>query len=194
VVLNATVGAPLASRLFQLNHREMPLETSNVSTHALRMEWKENRHQRGHAALRRGRYTEKNRIYHVTTATAQRKPVFGDFALGRIVVRTLRRQDESGLTETLAFVVMPDHLHWLVRITGGRDLSSCVRAVKSYSARQIKKASGNRGLVWQRCFYDHALRDETEIENAARYIVANPLRAGLVKRFGDYPLWDAKWV
>jgi len=28
----------------------------------------------------------------------------------------------------------------------------------------------------------------------ARYIVANPLRAGLVERIGDYPLWDATWL
>jgi hypothetical protein len=30
--------------------------------------------------------------------------------------------------------------------------------------------------------------------NAARYIVANPLRAGLTRRLGDYPLWDAIWL
>ena len=158
------------------------------------MDRKNNHRQRGHAALRCGRYSEKNRIYHVTTATAQRRLIFGEFALGRTVVLTLRRQEESGLTETLAFVVMPDHLHWLVRLTGVRDLSSCVRAVKSYSARQIKISLRDTGLVWQRGFYDHALRDETGVEDVARYIVANPLRAGLVKRLGDYPLWDAKWV
>jgi putative transposase len=38
------------------------------------------------------------------------------------------------------------------------------------------------------------LRDEDDVKDWARYIVANPVRAGLVKRVGDYPHWDAVWL
>jgi hypothetical protein len=38
------------------------------------------------------------------------------------------------------------------------------------------------------------MRKDQDLQVAARYIVANPLRAGLVKRVGDYPLWDAIWL
>ncbi|GBH14379.1 REP element-mobilizing transposase RayT [Pseudomonas syringae pv. actinidiae] len=38
------------------------------------------------------------------------------------------------------------------------------------------------------------MRNEQDMAGLARYIVANPLRAGLVKKLGDYPLWDAIWV
>ena len=48
--------------------------------------------------------------------------------------------------------------------------------------------------VWQRGFHDYALGVDKDIVHVARYIVANPLRAGLVSRIGDYPLWDAKWL
>jgi hypothetical protein len=48
--------------------------------------------------------------------------------------------------------------------------------------------------VWQKGFYDHALREGEALQNVARYIVANPLRAGLVAHIGDYPLWDAVWL
>ena len=43
-------------------------------------------------------------------------------------------------------------------------------------------------------YYDHALRKEENVQNIARYIVANPLRADLVKNVGDYPYWYAKWT
>jgi REP element-mobilizing transposase RayT len=48
--------------------------------------------------------------------------------------------------------------------------------------------------VWQNGFHDHALRQEEDLAEVARYIVANPLRAGLVERLGDYPHWHAIWL
>ena len=42
--------------------------------------------------------------------------------------------------------------------------------------------------------YDHALRADEDVLAAARYIVANPLRAGLVGSIRDYPFWDAVWL
>jgi putative transposase len=48
--------------------------------------------------------------------------------------------------------------------------------------------------LWQKGYHDRAIRREEDLLAVARYIVANPLRAGLVKRVGDYPLWDAVWL
>ena len=48
--------------------------------------------------------------------------------------------------------------------------------------------------LWQTGFHDHALRREEDLAATARYLIANPLRAGLVQRVGDYPFWDAVWV
>jgi hypothetical protein len=48
--------------------------------------------------------------------------------------------------------------------------------------------------LWQRAFYDHALRKDEDVRQIARYIIANPLRRGLVKDVGDYLLWDAAWL
>jgi len=48
--------------------------------------------------------------------------------------------------------------------------------------------------VWQRGFHDHALRAEEDIVGVARYLVANPLRAGLCDKIGNYPYWNAQWL
>ena len=145
--------------------------------------------------LRKGRVSLQGHIYLVTAVTHQRRPVFTDLSAGRIVVLEIMRSKIFGETDTLAFVVMPDHVHWMFSLAGNRTLSSVIGAVKRHSARQINKIVSMPGNpVWQRGFHNHALRRDEDIVHAARYIVANPLRAGLVSRIGDYPLWDAVWL
>ena len=96
--------------------------------------------------------------------------------------------------QTLAYVVMPDHFHWLLELKNG-TLSNAVRQVKGISAKALNELHGTQGrTVWQPGFHDHAVREEEDLLPIARYLVANPLRAGLVERLGDYPLWDAIWL
>ena len=48
--------------------------------------------------------------------------------------------------------------------------------------------------LWQKGFYDHQIRDEDDLLSNARYIIANPLRAGLVKDIACYPFWDSTFM
>ncbi|MNH94527.1 Transposase IS200 like protein [compost metagenome] len=143
--------------------------------------------------LRIGRYTEQNRIYLLTANTLKREPVFRDYPLGRLVVHQFRQAQSEGFAESLAWVVMPDHFHWLIQLHRG-SLAQLMCQTKSLSTRAINSATGRSGSLWQQSFHDHALRKEEDLVKLARYVVANPLRAGLVQKLGDYPLWDAIWV
>jgi putative transposase len=144
--------------------------------------------------LRRGRVSEACRVYHVTTVTRNRAPTFIDLDRGRQVVRSLRAADEAGAARTLAFVVMPDHLHWLLQLEEGRDLSAVVGRVKASSARMINGSRETGRPVWQRGFHDHAVRRQEDLRSLARYIVYDPVRSGLVDHPRAYPLWDAIWL
>ena len=143
--------------------------------------------------LRRGRYDESNRIYLLTTNTFRRAPVFEDFTLGRLVVTQLRNAQQQGIANSLAWVVMPDHFHWLIELQQG-SLADLMRKAKSLSTKAVHQATGRKITLWQKGFHDRALRREEDLVKVARYVVANPLRAGLVAKLGDYPLWDAIWV
>ena len=88
---------------------------------------------------------------------------------------------------------MPDHLHWLVTLQTG-SISKLMQRIKGQSAISINHALGIHGQLWQKGFHDRAIRKEEDLQAIARYVVANPLRAGLVDRIGDYPLWDAIWL
>ena len=143
--------------------------------------------------LRVGRYAEASRIYLLTSNTLHSIPVFKDFALGRLVVDQFRNAQNLGLANSLAWVVMPDHFHWLIELQQG-SLSELMQKTKSMSTKAVKQRTGRNISLWQRGFHDRALRREEDLVKLARYVVANPLRAGLVEKLGDYPLWDAIWV
>lgn len=142
------------------------------------------------SALRRGRFSQTGQIYLLTTVTHQRRPLFNDLTLGRLLVEPLREAQVSGLASTLCWVVMPDHLHWMVQLQDG-SLGRLMQRFKSRSAKRVNAVLGTQGQVWQKGYHDRAVRGEDDVQQMARYVVANPLRAGLVQRLGDYPLWDA---
>ena len=83
---------------------------------------------------------------------------------------------------------MPNHLHWLLQLQDTATLANVVKNVKAKTAQMIGQPIGQAG------YYDHAVRKDEDIQNIARYIIANPIRAGLVKKAGDYPHWYAIWL
>ena len=137
--------------------------------------------------LRDGRWSSSGQIYLVTTVTNGRLPVFADFSAARTLIQVIRQDQLLGSHQTLCFVVMPDHLHWLLQLQN-ETLPRLVGRIKSISAKRLGQP------IWQKGFHDHALRREEDVRSVARYVVSNPLRAGLVERVGDYPHWDAVWI
>ncbi|MBN1268814.1 MAG: transposase [Kiritimatiellae bacterium] len=77
------------------------------------------------------------------------------------------------------FVVMPNHVHWLVSPHAGYELEGILRSVKSYTAAGINRIRHGAGRVWQTGNYDHIVRDMEELRHFRRYIADNPAKAGL---------------
>ncbi|WP_144899479.1 REP-associated tyrosine transposase [Luteimonas cucumeris] len=148
----------------------------------------------GHAALRRGRASLAHHVYHVTTTTFKRAHAFSDFVIGSAAAGSFTSAASVGDAQLLAWVLMPDHVHWLLQLGSGDPLAQVVNRMKARSAGAVNAATGRRGALWDRGYHDHALRREEDIVEVARYIVANPIRARLVSRVGDYPFWDAVWL
>lgn len=122
--------------------------------------------------------------YSLTIVTAHRQPVFCD---PRLIDRGVHHLGISagkyGFT-TLAYCFMPDHLHMLVAGDEWSSLTDFVRHFKQLTGYEYKQARGVR--LWQPSYWDHVLRIEEDIEDVARYIWANPLRAGLAVDWREY--------
>jgi len=129
----------------------------------------------------------------ITTCCNARTPLFEDIGFGKILVNELRKSDDENRTKTFAYVVMPDHLHWLFQLLERNSLASVVRRAKGRSAFRINQSRKQTGPVWQRGYHDRLVSVEESLEAVGDYIVHNPVRAGLVEDFEDYPLWDILW-
>ena len=149
---------------------------------------------RGHASLRMGRYSEAGRVYLVTFVTASRQPLFADWTSASTAARSSRYPPIWRASRLLCWVLMPDHWHGLVELGELDGLSALVNRLKGHTARAVNATCDRSGHVWSKGFHDHALRADEALVATARYIVHNPVRAGLVRRVGMYPFWDAVWL
>ncbi len=143
--------------------------------------------------LLRGRTSQVGGYYCVTTVVHHRNPVLAARGSADIIRSELHRTAEEGTAETFAWVLMPDHLHWLFQLQHGSP-GRCMQRFKSRSARALNLQAGSSGRFWQGGYYDHLLRSDDDLLKQARCLVENPLRKGLVTRIEDYPFWWCRWI
>jgi REP element-mobilizing transposase RayT len=87
---------------------------------------------------------------------------------------------------------MPDHLHFVAGLNQG-SLAQLMHSLKSFTAKKINVFLNRRGSLWQRHYHDHAIRQDEDLNEVVLYTLYNPVRAGLVKDFHDYPFWYCRW-
>ncbi len=78
-----------------------------------------------------------------------------------------------------AWCVMPNHVHVVVRVFPSHTLEGVVHSWKSFTAKKVNTALNTKGSIWQREYYDHLIRNESEFERALNYVGENPAKAGL---------------
>jgi len=132
--------------------------------------------------------------YFVTFCTLERRAVFTDIALGRLVILQFRRTCRREKFAILAYCVMPDHAHPLLEgMDAASDLAALIKSAKQSSGQRF--AAKMKRPLWDEGFHDHVLRPEEDPKRFAHYIIENPVRAGLAKSPLDYPLsGSARWT
>ncbi|HWU76006.1 MAG TPA: transposase [Rhodanobacter sp.] len=145
----------------------------------------------GHQRLRQGRRSLPGQLYLLTTVTWQRKRYFLDTDLARLAARLLSSEEHWHPSRCLAWVLMPDHWHGLVELGTDQSLGTTMQRIKGISARHVGLQHRHAQPLWTKGFHDHALRNDESVRDVTKYIIANPLRAGLVANVMDYPYWDA---
>lgn len=144
--------------------------------------------------LRTARDSIRGRFYAITFCTQGRRPVLLDLQPARVMIRAIHHSSVEAHARTLAYVVMPDHVHWLIELTGDRPLERILGPLKSHCAKELNRTAGTSGRLWQRGYYEHQIRADEDLTRQARYIIENPVRAGLCDVIEEYPWWDAWWL
>jgi len=133
------------------------------------------------------------RTYALTCCLDQRRRFFDDPDLARALIDIWAEGRGRGDIALHGYVVMPDHYHVLVTLTGAPSISNVVRRVHSAFGRIVRSRGFGGGRVWQRRFYDHVVRDDEDWRTRLTYLHENPVRAGLVECAVEYPWSSAAW-
>lgn len=143
--------------------------------------------------LRKGRTSQSSGEYFITFACYNRSKIFTNDIAAVTFCRQIKFNEQLCDCLWKSWVLMPDHFHGLLQL-GDVDLSKTISHLKGLSSRRVNEALGNAGSIWQPSFYDRGLRSEDDRKGISRYIVANPLRAGLVSDVRYYSYWDSIYL
>jgi putative transposase len=125
--------------------------------------------------------------YSISAAVKGRRPVFKRPEIVALCLNKLRKASAASGFDVLAYCFMPDHLHLLLQATEDADLVAFMRIFKQLSGFAYRRSTGDPQVLWQTSYYDHVLRSDEDLHAVARYIWANPVRAGLVESAREYP-------
>jgi putative transposase len=123
--------------------------------------------------------------YFLTFCTLDRHRAFTDAVAVHLVRAQFLRAADRQLFALVAYCFMPDHVHLLVEGTReDSDLKTFQSTAKQYSGCHYKAQFGRQ--LWQRYGFERVLRSEESTIEIVRYILANPVRAGLARRVDEY--------
>ncbi len=125
--------------------------------------------------LRHARCSVPGRLYMLTTVTHLRQPLFQNLHHARLAIHNLRHADQQQHCRSLAWVLMPDHLHWLIELKDA-TLSKLMQRFKCQSSNALRKAGVKMSPIWQQVITT-ALCAETKIFSR-RQGISWPTRSG----------------
>jgi len=115
-----------------------------------------------------------------------------------IIINALKYWEDKKL-KNHAFCVMPNHVHWVFELfekdVEGNPvyLQDIMCSVKRFSANEINKLENRSGSLWQKESFDTTIRDGKHLYYAVEYTLTNPVKAGFVSDWRDWPgCWNAE--
>jgi putative transposase len=127
--------------------------------------------------------------YFITACTQNRVMLFGE-----VIDRDVRLSEMGTIVQQTwddlpthyhgidldAFIVMPNHVHGIIILADQSErrhaIPEIVRGFKTFSARAVNERAGKQGVLWQRGYYEHVIRNEKALDRIRAYITNNPAR------------------
>lgn len=137
------------------------------------------------------RRVKQSGVYFVTTDTWQRRQFFLKPDPARILLEQLLECRDRGFYALHAFVIMPEHLHFLLTPGSETSLEKAVQMIKGGSSHRIKQELIYRFPIWMSGFHDRWIRELAEYRLRKQYIELNPVKAGYAGKPSEYELGSA---
>jgi REP element-mobilizing transposase RayT len=125
-------------------------------------------------------------IYFVTACTSRRRKILSTSAVHQSFIKFARDGPQHSAWIG-AYVLMPDHLHLFVAVDDEKiTLTDWMKSLKNVLSRRLR-STGILPPHFQKGFFDHVLRSAESYGEKWHYVRENPVRAGLVRRWEDWP-------
>ncbi len=133
------------------------------------------------------RILSSSRTFFVTTSTSMGRALLQSERNATLLIEVLRSYVVAGKFELHDFVVMPDHVHLLITVSGNSTIEKAMQFVKGGFSYRLKREFGYLGEVWQHGFSELRVEDRESFVRHREYIAQNPVRAGLVDSPERFP-------
>ncbi len=142
-----------------------------------------------HKHLRRlERIWSRDPIFFITVCTQDRREFCHRAEVASILKEELQKAEKLHGWYIGAYVFMPDHIHFLCRSSiEAKSLSDFMKYWKQWTSKRILRETKVDSPVWQAEFFDRVLRSDESYSQKREYIWNNPVRAGLVTEYSDWP-------
>jgi putative transposase len=138
---------------------------------------------RGYETLRAHRVSIPGFCYFVTVCTRNRVAGLTSPRIAQAITAELCAMKTDGAFDPRAWVILPDHIHLLFRVSETLSLGQAIGRLKARTRSALAEAQ----LTWQGNYHEHRLRADELVEDVLRYIYLNPYRAKLAAPTDLYP-------
>jgi putative transposase len=128
-----------------------------------------------------------SRTFFATTKTSMGRALLQSERNATLLIDLLRSDVAAGRFQLHDFVIMPDHVHLLITVSGDSTIERVMQFIKGGFSYRLKREFGYLGEVWQRGFSELRVEDRGSYVYHREYIAQNPVRAGLVDSPEKFP-------
>jgi len=145
------------------------------------------KNKKGSRLLRKGRVSWAGPNYFISSFIADGAGTIDNQTCFQILLEELNQLEQQGVLYCPALVVMPDHIHMIIRLGPQVQLGRAMKKFKGRTARRINQSKGTVGSIWYEGFHDHLIRPDEPLINFTNYILMNPVKKRLAQNPAGWP-------
>jgi putative transposase len=140
------------------------------------------------------RYVCNNKPVFITAVCYRRELYLKHETAKWLLLDVVREVQSEKPFSMNAYVLLDDHVHWIIHFkdTAKQAMSDIMQSIKLRFTHRFKRNNGitENITIWQRRFWDHIIRDESDLNRHLDYVHFNPVKHGYVEKPVDYP-WSS---
>lgn len=110
--------------------------------------------------------------------------------VAKLVCEAIEYRDETQY-DLYSYCVMPNHVHLVFKLLRNKEetdypVTKILQSLKRFTAKKANKILNRTGQFWQHESFDRVIRDAEELESTIRYVLNNPVKAGLVENWQNW--------